>query len=544
MTRNVLFLAAVALLLTAPFINEAFHWDDPDFINAARVQAQNPAQFHLLDYSYRGRFFPLFMLRHPPLLSLYLSLFIRVAGDISEPLFHAAYLIFPVIGAVSMYSLGRRFTKDPMVAALLLVFTPGFLVMSHTIMGNLPGLSLWLAASALFIWGVDSDSGKLLWTAGGAMALAVMTFAQALALPPLLLFYALIKRKFRIRVFAVFAIPAAVYGFWRLYTQLKYGHPPAISYRVDLSYSGQATALLVFLGGTAIFPLSLLILFLRRKIDFLAAFIAIPPLVTLTAVHYISKGELTLVQGLQMAVLASAGFTVIYRLFSGVFTDVWPWLKRRGEKMKPRLRTDSLFLLAWFASVAVAYFGTTLPFVASRHLLPLFPPVILLFVRELDSFLPMRPKLRSAFVLATLVLTLAGGLLTSLADYRWANSYRSLAADLREAFAQSPVKVWELGEFDWRYYMEKEGFEYLGVNSEAHPGDIVITSEVCSRGVVAPLPEGFHRELNRIYIEDGLPLRVMNPWARAGFYGNPMGPLPFTFSTDRVDEITINELYW
>ena len=156
----------------------------------------------------------------------------------------------------------------------------------------------------------------------------------------------------------------------------------------------------------------------------------------------------------------------------------------------------------------------------------------------------MRPRLRTAFIMATLMLTLLGGLAASIADYRLAGTYRTFAAQAKKEYADSPVKVWALGEFGFRYYMEKEGFEYLGVNSVASPGEVVFYSEVNGRGVVAPLPEGFYRQLSQRDVEDSFPVRTINPWSGAGFYGNLMGPLPFTAGTGKLDEISENELFW
>lgn len=538
LTRDLVILVITTLLLTVPFINMAFHWDDRDFIEQASIAATDPLQFHFEDYSSRGRFFETFRFRHPPLLSWYLAPVIRAGGE-SEPLLHGAYLVFPLIATLSMYSLSRRFTRKPLVASLLFTFTPGFLVMSHTLMGNLPGVSLWLLASALFVWGVDRCSWKLLVGAGFATAASILTFSQGLTLLPVLIFYAILKRKFKLRVLVSLLVPAVIYAAWRFYISNRYGRPPGISYQVDFNAETQMRSLFVFVGGSIIFPLAMIIVFLRRKIDVLIAFALIPPLVAWASFYYVARGELSLVQGVQVAVLAVAGFCIMYGLLSRSATEAWNLIKTRKGSV------DAIFLLFWFIGVAAIYAGTTtMPFVAVRHLLPLFAPVILLFVRETESFWPTLPRLRTSFILATLVFTLAGGLAASIADYRLAGVYRSVAAQAKQKYADSPVKVWTLGEFGMRYYMEKEGFENLGINSVASPGDVVYYSEVNGRGVLAPLPEGFYRRISQLDVEDSFPTRSMNPWSGAGFYGNLMGPVPFTFSTSKIDEISENELDW
>ncbi|MHB9111587.1 MAG: ArnT family glycosyltransferase [Thermoleophilia bacterium] len=538
LTRDLTILVITTLLLTVPFINMAFHWDDRDFIEQARIASKDPLKFHFEDYSSRGRFFETYPFRHPPFISWYLAPVLRAGGE-SEPLLHGAYLVFPLIATLSMYSLSRRFTRQPLVASLLFTFSPGFIVMSHTLMGNLPGVSFWLLASALFVWGVDRSEWKLLVASGFAAAASIMIFAQGLTLFPILFTYVALKRKFSLRILIAFLIPAVIYASWRFYFSSRYGHPPAISYQVDFNAETQMRSLIVFIGGSIIFPLAMIVAFLRRKIDLLIAFALIPPLVTWASFYYIAKSELTLVQGIQVAILAVAGFCIIYGLLSRSAAEVWKLIKNRSGSI------DAIFLLVWFLGVAAIYAGTTtMPFVAIRHLLPLFAPVILLFARETESLWPRLPRLRTIFILSTLALTLAGGLAASIADYRLAGIYRSVAMQAKHKYADSPVKVWTLGEFGMRYYMEKEGFENLGVNSVASPGDVVFYSEVSGRGVVAPLPEGFYRRLSQCDVEDGFPVRSMNPWSGAGFYGNLMGPVPFTMGTGKLDEISENELYW
>lgn len=538
LTRDLAILVVTVLLLTVPFINMAFHWDDRDFIEQARVAARDPLKFHLEDYSSRGRFFERYPFRHPPLISWYLGPIIRAGGE-SEPLLHSAYLIFPLIAAVSMYSLSRRFTRQPLAASLLFIFTPGFLVMSHTLMGNLPGVSFWLLASALFIWGVDRCDWKLLSASGLATAASIMIFAQGITLLPILFTYAVINRKINLRILATFLIPVVTYAAWRFYISNRYGKPPAISYRVDFNAETQMRSLIVFIGGSIFFPLAAIIAFLRRKIDILIAFALVPPLVTWASFYFVARGDLSLIQGIQLAFLAVAGFSIIYGMFSRSVAEAWKLIKNRTGS------TDAIFLLVWFLSVAAIYAGTTtVPFVSVRHILPLFAPVILVFMRQTETLGLKMPGLRKTFILTTLVLTLAGGLAVSIADYRLAGIYRSVAKQAGDDYADSRVKVWALGEFGMRYYMEKEGFEYLGINSVASPGDLVFYSEVNGRGVVAPLPEGFYKPVSRWDVEDSFPFRSMNPWSGAGFYGNLMGPLPFNTGTGKLDEISINELYW
>ena len=71
------------------------------------------------------------------------------------------------------------------------------------------------------------------------------------------------------------------------------------------------------------------------------------------------------------------------------------------------------------------------------------------------------------------------------------------------------------------------------------PGDIVMYSDFASSVIVAPWPKGNYKELSRETPGDSFPFRIMNRAAGAGFYGNPMGPLPLAWSRDPLDVVIV-----
>ena len=64
-----------------------------------------------------------------------------LSAGVSEPGLHLGFIIFPALAAVSMFFLARRFTGSPLMAALLLIVTPGFMVMTQSVMTDVPALS-------------------------------------------------------------------------------------------------------------------------------------------------------------------------------------------------------------------------------------------------------------------------------------------------------------------------------------------------------------------------------------------------------------------
>ena len=135
--------------------------------------------------------------------------------------------------------------------------------------------------------------------------------------------------------------------------------------------------MLTFIGGAAIFPLSILVLFLRKKADVLAGFILLPPIIIWAGLYYAGQGKMTLVQGLQVALLASAGCMLVYGFLARTIPAVI------GEKGKDR--SGGIFLLAWLASSLAIYLVCNIPYVSVRHLLLFFPPLVLVFMREVEA---------------------------------------------------------------------------------------------------------------------------------------------------------------
>ncbi|MFA5809911.1 MAG: glycosyltransferase family 39 protein [Thermoleophilia bacterium] len=541
-----LVIAAAVIVLTVPFINQPFNQDDRDFVEFARASATDITKLKLENYTYGGKFFKNYRDPHGPLLTTCMGMALRMGAAESEAFFHGLYLIFPLIGAFSMYYLARRFTGHPLIATLLLLFTPGFLVLSHTLMDNLPGLSLALAAASLFILGADRDDGRLLAASGIVMTLAAVTAYQTLSLVPALIFYASVSKPRRLKRYLPFAFLAMGGAIWLLATYKVYGRFPALSYKIrgqayqmpgfNDDYGLQLRPMLTTLGGTTIFPLSVLILFMRKNVDLLVAAALLLLVTVWTVLSFDGIEETDLTRLLQVVLLTFAGIMIVYKLFAHGITVA---LQGKG-----RVSTDALFLLSWFVSASVVYLVFLVPYVSARHLLLMFPPIILLFVREFEQLWPGRARLRILFIAATLFFTLGGGLAAAVADYRSASVYPVMAEQLADQYRQDPGSsntIFIRGEFGFRYYLEQQGFKMLNDKSEIKTGDIVIYSTLASPS--NPWPEGSYTELSRSEPGDDFPFRVWNCWAGAGFYTNRMGPLPIAFSRDIEDRIIVYQFH-
>jgi len=96
----------------------------------------------------------------PPLIPYYVAAVAGVFGY-SELALHVFFLIFPLLAAVSMYFILKKYTVTPLLYSLIFVSAPAFLVSSTSIMLDVPLAALMLASIALFIYGVDEDRRRL-----------------------------------------------------------------------------------------------------------------------------------------------------------------------------------------------------------------------------------------------------------------------------------------------------------------------------------------------------------------------------------------------
>lgn len=537
---------AAVLALTLPFIDQAFHIDDREFIAFAEAQLEDPLRFYLEDYDYAGRHYEVFRTTHPPLLSSLIAVVIWLYGSVSEVVLHSVYLFFPILAAVSMYFLSRRFCPHPFAATLLLLTAAGFLVMSHTIMGDVPALAFWLAAIAVFVHGLDNDSRIMLVGAAALISLAVLTAYQSLSLLPLLFLYMATRRRFSLAGVTALIVPLAVFLVLALYMWIASDGLPRFSYGVGLvagwdDIDGKFRALLVFLGAAFIFPLFIVPALVRRRHDVMVTSLLALALIALGLMIPVARGTLDTMTALLMAIPLVAGVAAVYHAVVQVSGAIKKRLQLDGAG------ADDFFLSVWLLGIAF-YVLVFLPFVSVRHMIPLATPLILLVVRGIHSLWPSRDALRKGYLGAAVALSLAVALAAAVSDYRLAGSYRAQAEKLSGQFSGAGETVWFLGEFGFRYYMEREGFPYLGASAVAEPGDIVVRSTLSSTSgfnvIVPPPPEAFSQVTGKYPVEDAFPVRLRNPRADAGFYNYLIGPMPFMPSREPVDDYTIYRLEW
>jgi hypothetical protein len=217
--RQWVLVLGLVLLIRLPFLNQAIQGDDHIYLAEASHALIDPLHPDNTKYVFQGEEVDLRGQPHPPLDGWVLAGLIAVFGGVKEIPFHAAYMVFSLVAAGAMWSLARRFSPQPLWAALLFVAVPAFVVNGNSLETDLPFLAFWMAAMALF---VATPTLSAI-----CMALAALTAYQAVLLTPILAVYVwLFHRRSRTR-WLILLVPPLTVGAWQLFERLSTGALPA-----------------------------------------------------------------------------------------------------------------------------------------------------------------------------------------------------------------------------------------------------------------------------------------------------------------------------
>lgn len=527
---------AFVLVIILPFAGQAIHIDDAIFWDFARGNLEKPLQGHISDYRLMGQEYREWRDTHPPLNQLYVTALMGIFGSESTSALHLGFIIFPLITGVSMFFLARRFTKNALLAVLLLMATPAFMTMSHTLMADAPMLSLWLASTAAYIYGVDRSNNRLLTLSGVMAALAVLTGYQALLLVLLLPLYALLVRKLSFKTAWPVALPLLGFVFYCLFSLWRYGALPRFQHAGGLGM-GHSHLLerfqgtLLQIGGASVFPLMMVAVFFLRRRRFLA--LPVFAAIAIALGIYIRGHEnYPWASAFLFAVFLTAGAGLVYAVISETLLGLINMARRREAGAAGR---EQVFLGLWLLLV-LGLVILLLPHATAKYTLPLLAPLVLLLFKEMEA--GAAGRVVKWLAVTSFALTFMTGTLVSAADYQLAESGRSFAHNFAEGF-ETEGGVWFVGEWGFRHYMEAQGYRYLSSTDESpREGDIVVRAEFSDWPLAGPVRQRMQLvETSRT--DWDVPLRLMSFSSNAGFYGTHWGDLPYSITTDPVERFEV-----
>ena len=520
-TKEALFAALAVIAALAPFMGKAFHIDEPLFIWMAHQISRHPQDPYGFSVNWYSTVQPIFLvMENPPLSSYYAALVGRFLGW-SEPAMHIGFLLPAIAAIVGTFFLARRLSDSPLLAALLTLFTPVFLVSATTVMSD-----VWLLA--LWVWSIDCWLGALernvwwLYAVSSVLAAAAaLTKYFGLSLVPLLFVFTLVHdRRFAFRLLFLL-IPLFVIAWYEAITKAKYGHglfSNAVFYPwTQSSHPGKhffkpLLTGLSFAGGGLLSCLFFAPVFKRRTLLFAGAaiFVVFLPIFYFVFASGFSSKLAIIAVTTEGALFAATGIGILALAVADL-------LERRTA--------ESVLLFLWV--IGTFFFASLLNWsVTSRTLLPIAPAVAILLLRclsmsrsgEARSILPWWPLLPA--VLLSLLITDA--------DYKLANTARSASRRFRDQFRAELGTVWFEGHWGFQYYAQQWKAKPVDVeNAIPLQGDVLIvpfnnTNLYRFPGLILGPPE--HVD----YVQPWL--ATTNAKAGAGFYSSVHGPLPWIFT--------------
>jgi hypothetical protein len=531
--RDLALLIALTLGLHVPFVGQAFHLDDVQYLDVAQNVFQNPLFPLDLPTAFEGERVSLWGHTHPPLNSYFIAVLLLLNGhSVSETFLHTGFLIFPILITVSFYFLARRFVRNAFIASALLAATPALVVSAHTVMADVPYVSMWLCAALAFVRGIDRKENWLLYAAGAAATASIFYAYQGLAVIPLLAFYALSRNRLGLREALTLIAPLVFLGGWQLsgylYQGVLYASPMFERLGQRGLFAGatkinSAVATLTYVGGIILpFPF----IFWRMGFRWKGALVWVG-MAAAIAVALQKYGTYTLMEKM-FFIGCFAG---------GVVTVLWAVGRMIHSWSAEKWSSDDLFLCLWFVGVLV---GCAVAFISgsARYLLPAAPPLLLLFIRAGEQ--RINSTFKTGWLYTTLlVLQVLISFLSAQSDYEFAAMGRQQAQEFQSVHLGERRHFFFSAEWGLRYYLTAMGGEIMADNTTGSAGDLVIKSRLA-------LGRSFNNDLDRSLelieqrtYEIRSPVRLLDQRSHAGFWSDGWGVLPFWFSTEPLDEISI-----
>jgi len=513
-----------------PFVNQPFHIDDRIYLEVADNILDKP--FYPYDYPavYEGFEAPdAASHSHLPLTSYYLAAIKALTGTDHEWVFHLAFLIFPILAAWGMYDLAGRFVRFPLAAAALLVVSPVFLVLSHTLMTEVPLLSLWIVAFSRFFRVMDGSARKSDWMILTATVIAAAFISVTAIIPVFLFAFAAVvsgrpeRPESRRLLSLLLGLPFVVWFLWFLLAYHHYRRFVLVNTFLHMNqraafdwglFGVKALSFVLNLGALFLLPLLVWIAFawgFRLRVALSVFFMAFVPFYTWVSGWFWP-------QTLLFAVFLSTGLLIVGALIASV-------------RIKTLDAPGWWVLLLWFGAVLAAclvlyYSGS------ARYTLGVLPVIVLITLRHLEHRIKEEYFLRNLLCLGVL-LTGAYSLWISVADYRFAQVYSEVASELSAKYARPGRVIWITGEWGFRYYMNRAGARTLLQTTTGPEADDIIIKPYVAMPWVTLYDTGEYTELvEQRYAKTESRVRLLDFASHAGFYSTGWGLLPFSVKRD------------
>jgi hypothetical protein len=563
--RTAVVVVLLALVVGVPFLDKAFHIDDPFVLKVAEQIQKRPLQPYDFSINWHRNTLPVVEItKNPPLVSYYLAPFAALFGY-SERVLHGAMMLFLVLLGAGCVVLGRRFGAGRWWPLLFVMLSPA-VVVSGNVMRDVPAAALGTLGVALFVVGTDEERDGLLAWGAVLVSLAMLAKYSSAMLVGVMALYALLSGRWR--KLGWLLIPLAVLHGWNVWNWLSLGraHVGVLLAQRASAEMGFGRPILekLFCGLTIpsamlyLLPAALLALVLRRRWFAIALAVVVGIVALLGAQAYQGQAHVILRRTgqppLKGHLVEETAETITVRTEDGEVTvprsdirervppepsgQYYVWVVTSAVllclvlgaglfgRMPPEAdfsggRLDGAFLALW----VLAVFGFSVlvtPFQAVRHFLPALAPTAVLALRLVRP----RRKLMKGILAASLLLQAGVAFLVGAADAEHAGAYPRFVRHAQETYADE--EVWFNGHWGFHWYAQRAGFQ--GMNRDEPPfpptGAIVLQPRPIP---IAGWPKGLKRKLvERFTYEARVPARAIDG-RHAYFYALVHQRCPYFF---------------
>jgi hypothetical protein len=535
--RQALLVAAATFACLLPFVDKAFHIDDHRYVQIGRQIHQDPFDFFGFDVVLGGSAQPEAQIaNNPPLVGFFAALAALVTGW-SETALHLAFLVPALAATLGTFALGRRLCPDPLLAALICLACPVFLLSATTVMAVVSMTALFCWSLWFWIRGLDRGDQASLAIGAFLAGLCALTKYFGIAVLPLLLAYSLVRER-RLGIWSLhLLIPVALLVGFELYTLQVYDVSAILKtagYSATTRTGGtgaleRALVALVFAGGAFLPILFFAVIGFSGRMQLAALLLGAAAGLAcfaqggLAGLRFAGSDGLDWNYALHVVVFATAGCALFVLLAAD--------LARRRD---PDAVLLALWALGTFAFATVVNYTTN-----GRALVPMAPPLAILMARQLGERIGIR-SLSIGWRFAPLAPALAIALLVAWGDAALADASRVAARRIAADHAARPGTLWFEGSWGFQHYMWEAGARAVDVRRNVlRPGDRLAGSDN------GPRPLEVSARAATVVDEFEVPLPWITTMVRArgtGFYAIQWGPLPYRFAAGTSERFTVRRL--
>lgn len=441
-------------------INKAYHIDDTFHLEAANWIKQHPLRpmSGLINWDENKE--PMYVANQPPLYFYWVALVSTLFGN-GEVVMHLFQSVFTLFSLVTFYKITQLVNlKKGLLLTTLFAFCPAFLI-NQNLMLDVPLLcfDLWFLYY-LLQENVRSEPGRY-WKASLILSLSLLIKYTNIPLLVVLLVTLIWRRQYRLLY--VVLIPIGVLGLWSLWNYVEFSavhivNRPRNPMTLSL-FTKNVVGFVTCLGAISPFSLAFFTGYFSRYkiINFL-----------IPAVAFLFVGMTVATAKERLFILTANDILSTAFLLNGlliiliVVASVW----RNSFVIHKSIDTTDVILIIWIAAVS-GFIILFAPFVASRHVLLIIPPVLFLGGRWVNAISIINAS-QAVLVAATITLILA------ISDWQFADFYRQKAKEAAGLLPQQN-RIWTAGHWGWQWYAQQNGFKEVQADSmQFRTGDYLV----------------------------------------------------------------------